>query len=112
MNGMTVTGGRLNALGTLTGLTTYSSTDAPKTITDNGTVTSTLTIPDSLTIDDVNVELDITHSSDQDLDVFLIAPDGTRVELFTDVGGNGNDFSGTKLDDEAHGVNRVGFSTV
>ncbi len=33
--------------------------------------------------------------------VFLTSPDGTRVELFTDVGGGGDDFTGTTLDDEA-----------
>ena len=49
----------------------------------------------------MNVEIDISHTNDSDLDVFLIAPDGTRVQLFTDVGSNGDDFTGTTLDDEA-----------
>lgn len=52
-------------------------------------------------ITDVNVRVEITHTWVSDLDVFLIAPDGTRVELFTDVGGNGIDFKGTILDDQA-----------
>ena len=38
---------------------------------------------------------------DQNLDVFLIAPDGSRTELFTDVGGEGANFTNTVLDDEA-----------
>ena len=46
-----------------------------------GTVTSTLAIPDSYPIFDLNVRLKITHKNDDHLDVFLIAPDGTRVEL-------------------------------
>ena len=50
---------------------------------------------------DLNVVLDITHTWDSDLDIFLISPVGTVVELFTDVGGGGDDFSGTTLDDEA-----------
>jgi len=50
---------------------------------------------------DVNVRLTITHTWDSDLDVFLIAPDGTRVELFTDVGGSGDNFTNTVLDDQA-----------
>ena len=50
---------------------------------------------------DVNVAVDITHVWDADLDVFLISPAGTVVELFSDVGGSGDDFSGTVLDDEA-----------
>ena len=45
--------------------------------------------------------LDISHTYDADLDVTLIAPNGTRVELFTDVGGGGANFVGTILDDEA-----------
>ena len=33
--------------------------------------------------------------------MFLISPIGTRVELFTNVGGSGDNFTGTKLDDQA-----------
>ena len=66
-----------------------------------GVTTSMISVPDGLEITDVNVTLDISHTNDADLDVFLIAPDGTRVELFTDVGGSGDNFTGTTLDDEA-----------
>jgi len=79
----------------------YHSTDVPKNIPDAGTTTSTLVIANSGTISDLNVKLDISHSWDEDLDVYLIAPDSTRVELFTDVGGSGDNFSNTILDDEA-----------
>ena len=79
----------------------YHSTDVPKTIPDPGTTTSTLVIANSGTISDLNVKLNITHGWDEDLDVYLIAPDGTRVELFTDVGGSSDNFSDTILDDEA-----------
>ncbi len=79
----------------------YPSTDVPKTIPDPGITTSTLDIVDTGTIVDLNVKLDITHTWDSDLDVYLIAPDSTRVELFTDVGSSGNNFSNTILDDEA-----------
>ena len=57
-----------------------------------------MTIADSQRIVDVNVQLSITHPRPEDLDVFLIAPDGTRVELFTDVAGAGGTIT---LDDEA-----------
>jgi subtilisin-like proprotein convertase family protein len=53
------------------------------------------------TITDINVKLSITHPNDQDLDVFLFSPTGTKVELFTDVGSSGNDFTNTVLDDQA-----------
>lgn len=101
LSGITSSGGRLNAFDTLLDLITVSSDDVPLAIPDQSTVTSTLTFADAITVGDVNVQLDISHTNAQDLDVFLIAPDGTRVELFTDVGGNGDDFSATMLDDEA-----------
>ncbi|MFH1919577.1 MAG: S8 family serine peptidase [Planctomycetota bacterium] len=79
----------------------FPSGDVPKNITDDATVTSTLTVNESFPIADLDVKIDIAHTYDADLDVFLIAPDGTRIELFTDVGVTGDDFSGTILDDEA-----------
>ena len=79
----------------------YSSTDVPKEIPDLGTTTSTLVIGDKGSIVDLDVELDINHLWDEDLDVFLRAPDGTLVELFTDVGGWGENFNDTILDDES-----------
>ena len=79
----------------------YASADVPQAIPDEGQIESTLNVPDSVSIGDLNVTLDIGHSRDQDLDVFLISPGGTRVELMTDVGGGGDNFSGTTLDDEA-----------
>jgi subtilisin-like proprotein convertase family protein len=72
----------------------------PQTIPDKGTTISTLVITDSLTIIDLNVSLSITHTRDSDLDVYLISPAGTKVELFTDVGGKGDSFVNTVLDDE------------
>jgi len=81
---------------------TFHSADVPQTIQDQSTVRSELEvtgIPGTLT--DIDVQLTISHTYTADLDVFLISPQGTRVELFTDVGGSGNDFIGTTLDDEA-----------
>ncbi len=82
--------------------TTYVSTDVPKAILDLSTVTSTISVGDSFTLTDVNVgPLDITHTFDSDLDVSLTSPDATSVLLFSGVGGSGNNFTGTILDDEA-----------
>lgn len=49
------------------------------------TVTSTLTInaADAVTINDVNVQLNISHSWVSDLTVKLTSPNGTEVQLFT-----------------------------
>ncbi len=80
----------------------HSSTDVPVTIDGTAVHTSTLTIPDGVgTIADANVTLDITHTYDWDLVVDLIAPDNTTVNLFSNVGGSGANFTGTILDDEA-----------
>ncbi len=89
-------------LGALPGDTSeYCSTDGAKAIPDNGTLTSALAISDGGTIVDLNVKVKIAHTFAMDMDVFLIAPDGTRVELFTDVGGMADNFDNTILDDEA-----------
>jgi len=80
---------------------TYNSKDVPKTIPDPGTIYSSLTVPDSLIIDDVDVVITITHQYNADLDVHLVSPDGTEVELFTDVGDFSANFANIILDDEA-----------
>jgi len=79
----------------------YISDDVPKAIPDAGTTTSVLAIAEAGDIVDLNVKLNIDHESDGNLDIYLIAPDGTRVELFTDVGGVSSDFVDTVLDNEA-----------
>ncbi|QLE57341.1 S8 family serine peptidase [Nostoc sp. TCL26-01] len=80
---------------------TFSNTSA-LSIPDASTINSNLNVSGlSGAIVDVNVALNITHTFASDLDVFLISPTGTRVELFTDVGGSGDNFTFTVLDDEA-----------
>ncbi len=68
-----------------------------------GTVTeSIIAIANDIVITDVNVTLNIDHTWAADLEVKLIAPDGvTEVILFEDVGGSGNNFTNTVLDDNA-----------
>lgn len=84
-----------------TSIVEYPSTDVPVDIPDQGTVTSRLTIDDTEVITDLNVMLNINHRWDGDLTATLIAPDGTRVELFSKVGGKGDDFNNTIFDNEA-----------
>lgn len=82
--------------------TVVNSANVPKSIIDVGTINSNLTVNGfSGTIKDLNVKLNISHSWANELDVFLVSPLGTRVELFTDVGGSGSNFTNTILDDEA-----------
>ncbi|MFC1635926.1 M4 family metallopeptidase [Planctomycetota bacterium] len=79
----------------------YSCSDLFQELTDDGTTFSNIHIENVGALIDLNVRLDITHPRDEDLDVFLIAPDGTRIELFSDVGGTGSDFRDTVIDDDA-----------
>jgi MYXO-CTERM domain-containing protein len=71
-------------------------------IDDLVTVTSTQTVATGGTlIVDLDVSLDITHTWASDLTVTLEAPSGTVITLFDGVGGSGNNFTDTVLDDEA-----------
>jgi len=79
----------------------FGSTDTPISIVDNMTFTSTVAVVEDETVLDVDVRLNITHTYDGDLDIFLIGPEGTRVELTSDNGGTGEDFTDTIFDDEA-----------
>ena len=84
------------------GTTTISSTNVPVSVADVDTRRSTdsvSNVPGVIT--DVNVKLNMTHTWDEDVQVYLISPAGTRIELFTDVGGSADNFSNTILDDEA-----------
>ena len=45
--------------------------------------------------------MNISHSRVSDLHLFLVAPDGTRVELANRVGGNGSNYNNTLFDDDA-----------
>jgi subtilisin-like proprotein convertase family protein len=78
------------------------SPDVPKAIADQQTIVSTLAVSGHASpLLDVEVQVNITHTWDADLDVYLISPSGTRVELFTDVGTSGDNFADTILDDQA-----------
>jgi subtilisin-like proprotein convertase family protein/subtilisin family serine protease len=78
-------------------------------IPDNSTRTSTLNVAGAgNTIFDLNVRVNISMTFDSDLDVFLVHPDGTRVELFTDVGGGGDNFTNTVLDDQSEFLIQAG----
>jgi subtilisin family serine protease/subtilisin-like proprotein convertase family protein len=88
-----------NGNGTLDG--GFASADVPKNINDFTTVVSALPISGQAgTISDLNVSLTISHTFNSDLDIFLIAPNGTRIELSTDNGSGGNGMNLT-FDDQA-----------
>ena len=70
-------------------------------IDDGQTHTFQLSVPASGTINDIDVSLALLHTRSEDLDVTLESPAGTMVELFSDVGGDGDNFLATVLDDQA-----------
>jgi subtilisin-like proprotein convertase family protein len=73
-----------------------------RTLLPGSTVTEAINVPDNFVFKDLNVELNITHELANLLSVALIAPDGTRVNLASFVGGRtGGNFTNTIFDSEA-----------
>jgi subtilisin-like proprotein convertase family protein len=70
-------------------------------INNNQRTVGTITVGQSLAIQDVNVTVGISHTSDQDLVLTLVAPDGTQILLANRRGGKGDNYSGTVFDDQA-----------
>ncbi len=64
-------------------------------------IVAKIDVPDSFVISDLNLQLNITHTNLSSLDGFLTGPDGTRIELFTAVGGRDDHFNKTRFDDQA-----------
>ena len=79
---------------------TYRS-EAAEVLPPRRTIISEIEVEDDLVIRDLNVELSITHSNVSYLDAYLTGPDGRRVELFTEVGGSGDNFEDTTFDDQS-----------
>src|SRR5262249_17307585 len=67
---------------------TYTSSGANNfvTIPAGGSVTSAIQVPDNFAIQQLTLQLDITYPNDPDLAATLTAPDGTQVQLFSNVG--------------------------
>jgi subtilisin-like proprotein convertase family protein len=65
---------------------------AVKQILDLSTMDVPIVVNDVGTITDLNVRLRLNHTYDGDLDIYLIGPDGTIVELTTDNGSSGDNY--------------------
>jgi subtilisin-like proprotein convertase family protein/Zn-dependent metalloprotease len=75
----------------------------------NNSYTDTIVITDDAPITDVNVTINITHTWSGDLDITLTSPEGTSVELTSDNGGSGDNYTDTVFDmDGANGVITAG----
>ncbi len=62
---------------------------------------SIINVTDNQTINKTTVNVNLTHSWDADIDMFLIAPNNTQVELSTDNGSEGDNYTNTTFDDDA-----------
>jgi subtilisin-like proprotein convertase family protein len=101
----TATAGATTPITYSSNIPSNGSTTVPPVPITVGRTTSTITVPApaNFLVQGVTVKLDITYPNDPDLQVTLIAPDGTRVQLFAGVGNTGSraNFSGTIFDDNA-----------
>ncbi|HET6890303.1 MAG TPA: proprotein convertase P-domain-containing protein [Pyrinomonadaceae bacterium] len=77
---------------------TYSTGNIAVPITDVSSVDIPINVPDSGSITDLNVQVRLNHTFDGDLELRLIAPDGTTVLLSDNRGGSGDNY-GTGAND-------------
>jgi subtilisin-like proprotein convertase family protein len=97
--------------GSISGPQVFSEESVDQTIPEatggasSGTLSSTLTVPNyngTFMVGDVTLALNITDQQDSNLSAVLIAPNGTQVALFSNVGGfSGQNFTSTVFDDAA-----------
>jgi len=78
----------------------YHNQDA-EVLPPHKTIISEIEVSEDYLIGDLNVRISITHSNTSFLDAYLTGPDGQRIELFTEVGGSGDNFEETLLDDQS-----------
>lgn len=88
----------VGALGFGTATASYSSGNIAVPIPDVSSVEIPISVPDSGSVTDVNVKVRLNHTFDGDLEIRLIAPDGTAVLLSDNRGGGGDNF-GTGAND-------------
>ena len=83
------------------GMFIFVSSDVPQSITDQDTTVSTLQVDTSLTIADLDVQLNILHSYDDDLWLALVSPQNDTVVLSAHHGADSANYTNTVFDDEA-----------
>src|SRR5262249_39580579 len=85
--------------------TTLTSPDTDLPIPDSNSLVTLITSDLPGVVLDVDVTLDITHPTSDQLDVYLVSPSGTTITLTTDNGGQNDDvFAGVTFDDQAPGT--------
>jgi len=76
-------------------LLVYSPTDVPKALTYNVPATSNVTVGGLGEVKRAVVQLNITHTFDADLDISLMSPGGPTLDLSSDNGSSGDNYSNT-----------------
>ncbi len=80
---------------------TFASTNVPLNVPDPGTIESLLNISGVGNVSNLTVKINITTGWCADLDIYLVSPLGTVIELSTDNGSSGDNFIDTVFDDTA-----------
>jgi cysteine-rich repeat protein len=78
-------------------LAIYNATALPKTIPDNNATGVSLTFPVQAngSISSVSLLVNITHAWDADVDITLTPPNATALDVSTDNGGSGDNYTNT-----------------
>jgi subtilisin-like proprotein convertase family protein len=83
-------------------IVTSFTNSTPVAIPDVSTITSTVTASTAVTpLNGASVTLNITHTFDADLRIYLTSPAGTQLALALNRGGSGDNFTGTVFIDSA-----------
>lgn len=79
---------------------TYSSTQT-LAVNDNKTTVSSIKVNQNARVQNITVKVDIAHTYNRDLAIYLIAPNGQKVTLAYRVGGSGDGFNNVVFTDAA-----------
>jgi len=83
------------------GSTTFTSVDTPLPIRDFQYTESTVTVPTDTVISKITVKINLTHTYDSDLQIWIVGPSGYSALLVNRRGGSGDNFNGTVFDSSA-----------
>jgi subtilisin-like proprotein convertase family protein len=80
-------------------LLVLSSTDIPKSITDNTTVSSTMVFSETGLVKRAVLQFNLTHTWCADLDITLKSPDMTSIDVTSDNGSSSDNYTNTVFHD-------------
>jgi len=80
-------------------LSATNTTDYPIGPNAGIVTNSVINVTENQTINKTTVNVNLTHTYDSDIDMVLIAPNSTQVELSTDNGSYGDNYTNTTFDD-------------